>query len=214
MATTINPIKIELEEKGEYKLSFKLDKWEVSQLVTESALEDIKKQIDQATGLTKISESFDCNGDHAQEIKKFWDNKSNWKMCNACNFKWKECFNCVIKTDSPLERDLLLELRKNDVVVVMQRRFNKDGSHYDFPKEIDFDNILTIPDFYIEEGDFKLCIYADGHTYHNRTEKQALRDRNIDRELQRLGFTVLRYTGQEIRKDCALVVENIKSNLM
>ena len=50
-------------------------------------------------------------------------------------------------------------------------------------------------------------------SYLERTEKQALRDRNIDRELQKLGYIVLRYTGQEIRKDCSLVVENIKSNI-
>lgn len=95
----------------------------------------------------------------------------------------------------------------------MQLRINKDGSFYDFPKKINFDNILTIPDFYIEKDNLRVCIYADGHTYHERTEKQALRDRNIDRELQKLGFKVLRYTGQEIRKDCSLVVENIIVNL-
>lgn len=98
-------------------------------------------------------------------------------------------------------------------MAVMQRRINKDGTYYDFPKSIDFDNLLTIPDFYIEKNDIKLCVYADGHTYHERTEKQALRDRNIDRELQRIGFTVLRYTGQEICKNCELVVENIMKNL-
>ena len=58
-----------------------------------------------------------------------------------------------------------------------------------------FDNILTIPDFYIETEKSKMCIYADGHTYHERTENQALRDRNIDRELQKIGYKVLRYTG-------------------
>ena len=68
-------------------------------------------------------------------------------------------------------------------------------------------------DFYIEKGDTKVCIYADGHTYHERTEEQAQRDRNIDRELQRLGFIVLRYTGNEIRNDCQKVIDNIKENL-
>ena len=166
-----------------------------------------------ATGLTKISETFNCDGDEARKIKNFWDNRTNWQRCRECRFKWIECFDCVIKCESPLERDLLLELRRNNINAVMQRRINKDGSFYDFPKSIDFDNILTIPDFFIEKNNIKLCIYADGHSFHERTEQQALRDRNIDRELQRIGYTVLRYTGQEIRKNCGLVVENILKNL-
>ncbi|MDX8337868.1 DUF559 domain-containing protein [Draconibacterium sp. IB214405] len=207
------PIHVEHVKKGEYKISLKLDNWEISKLVNENALNELVDQINSATGLTRITESFECSGEDAQKIKKFWDQRSNWNLCNECQFKWKECHNCVVKSESPLERSLLLELRKQNIEMVMQRRINKDGSFYEFPKEIDFDTILTIPDFYVHSGKSKLCIYADGHTYHERTERQALRDRNIDRELQKLGFIVLRYTGQEIRKDCALVVENIKSNI-
>jgi len=213
MADNINPISIKLIEKGIYKISIKLDNWEMSRQVTENALKGLIEEINNATGLTKISEMFDCSGEESQKIKDFWNTRKNWKLCNECKFKWQECYDCVIKCDSPLERDLLLELRKHEIKPILQCRINKDGSLYEFPKEIDFDNILTIPDFYIEKEKLRLCIYADGHTYHERTEKQALRDRNIDRELQKLGFKVLRYTGQEIRKDCSLVVENIKVNL-
>jgi len=213
MINNRNPISIKLVEKGSYKISISLDNWEVSKIVSDIALNDLLNEINNATGLTKISETFDCSGIDAKLIKDFWDAKQNWSLCRQCNFKWQECYNCVIKCDSPLERDLLLELKKNKIAPIMQRRFNKDGTYYEFPNAIDFDSILTIPDFYIETKQAKLCIYADGHTYHERTEKQALRDRNIDRELQKLGFTVLRYTGQEIRKNCSLVVANIKANL-
>lgn len=147
------------------------------------------------------------------KIKKFWDNRNNWSLCKECKFKWKECYNCVVKCESPLERDLFLALKKVGIHPVLQRRINKDGTFYEFPEKIDFDNILTIPNVYLENEGLKICIYADGHTYHERTENQALRDRNIDRELQRLGFKVLRYTGNEIRKNVSLVVENIKANL-
>lgn len=213
MSERKNPIKIELVNKDEFKITIKLDNWELSKLVTESALKELQKEINNATGLTKISDTFNCNGDDSRKIKDFWDNKGLSEKCKKeCIFKWVECFNCVIKCQSPLERDLFLELRKNNFHPILQRRFNKNGDFYDFPDKIDFENILTIPDFYIE-GKEKLCIYADGHTYHERTENQALRDRNIDRELQRFGFKVLRYTGQEIRKNCSLVVENIKKNI-
>lgn len=213
MSDRRNPIKIELIEKDEFKISIKLDNWILSRNVSESALKELQDEISNVTGLTKISETFNCNGADARKIKDFWDSRVNFNLCKECKFKWIECFNCIIKCESPLERSLLLELKKNNIDAVMQRRINKDGSYYDFPQSIDYDNILTIPDFYIEKNNIKLCVYADGHTYHERTEGQALRDRNIDRELQRIGFTVLRYTGQEIRKSCSLVVENIIKNL-
>jgi len=69
---------------------------------------------------------------------------------------------------------------------------------------------LTIPDFYIQKGSNKLCIYTDGHTYHERTEDQAKRDRNIDRKLQDLGFTVLRYTGKEVNESMEHIIKEIK----
>lgn len=208
-----NPISIKLLEKGQYKISLKLDNWEVSKIVSEKVLNDLLLEINNATGLTKIASVFNCSGEEAKKIKDFWDLKKNWELCNKCKFKWDVCYDCIIKCDSPLERILLLELRKQNIKPIMQRRFNKDGSYYEFPEQIDFDKILTIPDFYIESANSKICIYADGHTYHERTEQQALRDRNIDRELQKVGFKVLRYTGHEIRKDCSLVVENIKGNI-
>jgi hypothetical protein len=213
MVENRNPISIKLVEHDRYKISIKLDSWEVSKMVSEKSLKDLVKEINDATGLSKISETFTCTGNESLKIKEFWDNRKYWNSCNTCKFKWKACFDCVIKCESPLERDLLLELRNQNIKPILQRRFNKDGTYYEFPEEIDFDKILTIPDFYIEEDGSKLCVFADGHTYHERSEKQALRDRNIDRELQKLGFKVLRYTGQEIRKDCGLVVENIKMYL-
>jgi hypothetical protein len=46
-----------------------------------------------------------------------------------------------------------------------------------------------------------LCIYADGHDYHEKTKSQAKRDRSIDRKLQFLGYVVYRFTGSEIYND-------------
>ena len=45
--------------------------------------------------------------------------------------------------------------------------------------------MLTVVDFFIEKRNTKLCVYTDGHTYHERTEEQAQRDRNIDRNIDR-----------------------------
>lgn len=47
------------------------------------------------------------------------------------------------------------------------------------------------------------AIECDGHDFHERTKQQAARDRKRDREFQRIGLPVLRFTGSEIWKDAA-----------
>lgn len=46
-----------------------------------------------------------------------------------------------------------------------------------------------------------LVIECDGHDFHERTKEQAKKDRERDRRLQELGFTVFRFTGSEIWAD-------------
>ena len=220
----IKPIDTDL-----YEISIEIgDSWYLKENVTGEALDKLREEINNAAGLSSIMKDFNCSDIEAKEIKNFWKTKPNmhdWLNGNGwTNYKSKydicrrdcsvkDCYNCVINCQSPLERQMLLELHRNGLTAILQRRIKKDGSYYDAPKEVDPETILTIPDFYIEMGDTKICIYADGHTYHERTEYQAQRDRNIDRELQRLGYIVLRYTGNEIRNDCQKVIENIIDNL-
>ena len=216
-----------------YEISIEIgDSWYLKEEVTGEALDKLREEINNAIGLSSIMKDFNCSDIEAKKIKEFWETKPNmhdWEKSDSSGWNIicyktkydicrrdcpvKDCYNCVINCQSPLERQMLLELHRNGLTAILQRRINKDGSYYDAPKEVDSETILTIPDFYIEKGDTKVCIYADGHTYHERTESQAQRDRNIDRELQRLGFIVLRYTGNEIRNDCQKVIDNIKENL-
>ncbi len=223
-------ISIKPIDTDSYEISIEVgDSWYLKEEVNGEALDKLREEINNAVGLSSIMKDFNCSDIEAKEIKKFWktkpnmhdwengrrgwgDYKSDYDICRR-DCPVKDCYNCVITCESPLERQMLLELHRNGLTAILQRRINKDGSYYDAPKEVDSETILTIPDFYIEKGDTKVCIYADGHTYHERTEYQAQRDRNIDRELQRLGFIVLRYTGNEIRNDCQKVIDNIKENL-
>jgi very-short-patch-repair endonuclease len=41
-------------------------------------------------------------------------------------------------------------------------------------------------------------IECDGHDFHERTKQQAANDRQKDREIQRNGYPILRFTGSEI----------------
>lgn len=46
-----------------------------------------------------------------------------------------------------------------------------------------------------------LVIECDGHDFHERTKRQAKRDRSRDRAFQQAGYTVFRFTGSEIYND-------------
>lgn len=57
-------------------------------------------------------------------------------------------------------------------------------------------------DFHIicdfEDKQHQFAIECDGHDFHEKTKEQAKRDKQRDRNLQQLGFTVIRFTGSEI----------------
>lgn len=46
-----------------------------------------------------------------------------------------------------------------------------------------------------------VAIECDGHDFHEKTKEQAQRDKRRDRDLQRLGWRVVRFTGSEICRD-------------
>lgn len=63
-----------------------------------------------------------------------------------------------------------------------------------------------------------LAIECDGHEFHEKTKKQAQYDRQRERDLTSVGYTVVRFTGSEIYKDpykcaeeiCDLALSQIK----
>lgn len=69
------------------------------------------------------------------------------------------------------------------------------------------ESLFTILDFYIEEG--KIAIYCDGFEYHYNKEN-VIKDRYQDRELQYLGYKVLRFTGSEIVGNPGKCIDEVK----
>lgn len=203
----------EIEKSGEPKfdLLIKLGEWNLQSTVSKYYLIKLRDQINELLGFQEIADTFQCSIEDAEKIAKF--HRTNKKKCDVCQLKMKACHECVIICQSPLERDMLIALKLNGLEPQLQLRINKDGKSYPYTEPVDKDNILTLPDFYLETENTKLCIYADGHTYHERTEYQAKRDRSIDRELQSLGYKVLRFTGKEIRTELDKVIEDIKKHL-
>lgn len=194
-----------------YKISFQLTgDIEVAKKLSESDMKELLDDIATVLGYKPIMEKFNCTIKEAQEIRKKIDRNSD---CKDCDLKLKECYRCCSVCESPLERDLLKALVRNNIEVELQLRINKDNTILHFPEPVDPKNILTIPDFYLESDNKKICIYTDGHTYHERTEYQAVRDRSIDRELQNLGYVVLRFTTSEIRNGLPKVIKDIEKSM-
>ncbi|WP_296020222.1 DUF559 domain-containing protein [uncultured Treponema sp.] len=194
-----------------YKLSLQLSNdVSVAKSLTESEMKSLLEDITQALGYAPIIEKFGCTVEEAKEIK---EKIGKDRDCKDCELKMEECYRCCNVCQSPLERDLLKALVKNGIQVELQLRLNKDGEISHFPEPVVPEKILTIPDFYIETESKKICVYTDGHTYHERTEYQAVRDRSIDRELQNLGYEVLRFTTSEVKDDIQKVVASIKKTM-
>lgn len=195
----------------DYKLIVPLNNnLNLQQKLTENELNDLLDNIITVLGYKEIMQTFSCTVKDAKEIKKKIDNSRD---CRDCDLKMKECYRCCKVCESPLEQALLKELTRNNIKTELQLRINKDGTVAHYPEPVDPSKILTLPDFYVETEDKKICIYTDGHTYHERTEYQAVRDRSIDRELQNLGYIVLRYTTSEINQKLDETVESIKKTM-
>jgi very-short-patch-repair endonuclease len=62
----------------------------------------------------------------------------------------------------------------------------------------------------------KIIVECDGHAFHEKTKEQAQHDKARDRELQAMGYRVLRFTGSEIYRDafrCANEVNKLIATL-
>ncbi len=207
-----------VNNKVEYVFSIleKGNAWNYSRVLSRDELLKVKEEVDLALSQSSTAEILDLT----EKDGKIVDTAhSSDPLCNSCPLKMTQhCVTCLFKLGSPLERKLYLELR-NHTYLGLQVQYgigwngdyiSTEDRYYSHPTN-NFKSVLTIADFYFEKRGTKLCVYTDGHTYHERTEAQAQRDRNIDRKLQELGYKVLRYTGKDINESMNKVVNEIKS---
>jgi hypothetical protein len=175
----------------------------------------LRDKISELIESTMTAEKLNITNDKANILDKHY---ADDELCQNCNYKLtNHCLTCIFDLQSPLERKLFLALNKKYIRFEAQYPLNWKGENisiagksYNNPKN-NFKEVLTVADFYIEKRDVKLCVYTDGHTYHERTEEQAQRDKRIDRKLQELGFQVLRYTGKDVNENTDIIVAEIKS---
>ncbi|WP_196889880.1 endonuclease domain-containing protein [Aureivirga sp. CE67] len=178
-------------------------------------LTKLRDEISKIVDSTTTSEKLNITSEKGNILDKYFKED---ELCKNCKYKLTHnCVTCVFELQSPLERKLFLALNNEFVKFQVQYPMNWygdyisiEGKSYDNPKN-NYKDVLTIADFYIEKRGVKLCVYTDGHTYHERTEEQAQRDKRIDRKLQELGYNVLRYTGKEVNENIEKIVLEIKN---
>ncbi|PVW13168.1 DUF559 domain-containing protein [Marixanthomonas spongiae] len=186
------------EEQFLIEIEEKRHNWNLTHITNRKELLRLRDAINGALGYNEVAKSLNCTINEAETIVNYQHKE---KICNNCAQKNIACYDCIFTCQSPLEQKLYVALKNRKIDTELQWRIRKDGSGYPKKYPVNKKTILTLPDFYIEASGKKVCIYADGHTYHERTESQALRDRNIDRELQNFGYVCLRFTGKEIREN-------------
>ena len=204
------------EEVTEYLISVieKGQNWKKTFRCELYGLTKLRDEISELIDSTTTAEKLNITNDNANILDKHY---ADDELCKNCDYKLTHhCLTCVFDLQSPLERKLFLALNKKYIRFETQYPLNWKGENisiagksYNNPKN-DFKEVLTVVDFYIEKRDVRLCIYTDGHTYHERTEEQAQRDKRIDRKLQELGFQVLRYTGKDVNENIEIIVDEIK----
>jgi Protein of unknown function (DUF559) len=195
-------------------VSEKNSSWEKTAIVDVDDIIKLRDELDKLLQESSTSEILKISEHKALKVDNAHQNDT---LCKNCEFKMSHnCLTCLFELQSPLERKLFLELRRSKIHFDAQYGLNWKGQSisvvdksYGHPTN-NFKDVLTVVDFYIEAKNVKLCIYTDGHTYHERTEEQASRDRNIDRKLQELGFQVLRYTGKDVLDNTKEIIEDIK----
>ena len=205
-----------VNERIEYLISVteKGQKWKKTIFCDLKELTRLRDDITELIETTTTAEKLNISTDKAEILDK---NYSEDKLCRNCNYKLShDCLTCIFELQSPLERKLFLSLKQKYVRFQTQYALNWKGENisikgktYNDPKN-NFKEVLTVVDFYIEKRGVKLCVYTDGHTYHERTEEQAQHDKRIDRKLQELGFKVLRYTGKDVNENIEIIINEIK----
>ena len=58
---------------------------------------------------------------------------------------------------------------------------------------------------------YEVAVELDGHDFHEKTKKQAEKDKRRDRVLQSHGYLVARFTGSEVYNDPEEVIQDIRS---
>jgi very-short-patch-repair endonuclease len=112
---------------------------------------------------------------------------------------WETLFAATAAAESPIEHKMLR--------AIILRGATRAGADADHIAEIGPARLYAqLPvgqyrvDIALVDGSSRLVVECDGRAFHG-TDAQVLSDRRRDRELTRMGWRVIRYSGSEIHKN-------------
>jgi len=74
------------------------------------------------------------------------------------------------------------------------------GIKFSIEHQIKIDKYIA--DFVIMADKVKYVIEIDGHDFHEKTKEQVRKDKQRERNLMKLGYKVIRFTGSEVYNTC------------
>lgn len=162
--------------------------------------------VDSETKLTQILEAFkasviedyiDTFNDRMDRIITHWEASPIEKLMHvhllASEWGFWDIDNMNVCSVIPdiFKLDKAIELTRSDGGFYLYRQLPIKQYRADFA--------IVIGQPYHDKNDvLKIVIECDGHDFHERTKHQASRDKKRDREMQKLGWLVFRFTGSDI----------------
>jgi len=150
--------------------------------------------------------------------------KSGIRLGDLATLEWfiDKMYDCRANCESPIEEQMLEALIYIGRKMRYSLRVDVDGDlgwqdgdrgNMDFDIHIQQTIKPYRVDFLVEKIDYvgdlentrfstkKIVVECDGHDFHERTKEQAKKDKKRDRDLQKAGYLVMRFTGSEIFAD-------------
>lgn len=93
-----------------------------------------------------------------------------------------------------IELALCEKKKRTDIELMMEHWLINNGINYEFQRYIDLPSTFTKVDFFIQSN---ICLYCDGNHYHEQDEIR-IRDERITKELESMGYRVIRIWGNDI----------------
>lgn len=135
------------------------------------------------------------NGTHEDKVTEKIVREFDWFMRSRIQLDELDVIS------SPIEK--LFYLYALDYQSAMRYRHGNTIRLYILPQwKITDGERKYIVDFYFDcesiNGELHLVVECDGHDFHEKTKEQAKKDKSRDRDLLKLGYQVIRFTGSEI----------------
>lgn len=131
--------------------------------------------------------------------KKISKAKTGHEMYQSSEWKTKVC--------KPLQK-LAVNQPETNIEKIMRLALEGEGISFEAQKPVKY----YVLDFAIETDNIKLDIEVDGTHWHQKPER-IKRDKNRDKDLQKAGWVVLRFSDTEIKNNIDKCINEIKKRV-